>query len=249
MFGKNIRVKKQNREDYTGTIKVTEIFDTIQGEGPYAGVPAVFVRITGCNLRCNCCDTNFDSGINYTVYDTVTKIFSIQKDSNVERNLVVITGGEPFLQHGLGELVEELHKQGFVVQIETAGTVFHKEFVTIFNKILNDNGRLEIVCSPKTGTINRYLEPYVTAYKYILDADAVSEEDGLPSKSYETGELLKIFRPEDLEELVECNAVWVNPIDCYDEDKNKANMQAAYNSCLRYGYRLGIQIHKLVGAP
>lgn len=249
MFGKNIRVKKQNREDYTGTIKVTEIFDTFQGEGPFAGVPAVFVRFSGCSLKCSFCDTDFDHGNNYTVYELITRIFSAQQNSNAERRLVVITGGEPFLQYGLGELIEELNKQDFIVQIETAGTVFHKEFSKIFNRILNDDGRLEIVCSPKTGLINKYLEPYITAYKYILAADAVSEEDGLPNVSYENGKPLKIFRPEDLEELIECNAIWVNPIDAYDELQNKKNLKAVYDSCMKYGYRVGVQLHKIVGAP
>lgn len=254
MFGKNIKVKKQVPEKYDGKIKITEIFDTIQGEGIYSGVPAVFVRFSGCNLTCNFCDTDFDSGEYYTVPEILDEIELVQPKA-VERKLVVITGGEPFLQFGLGELVDSLVADSYTVQIETAGTVFHNEFCEIFDVILEDfeflqmPKALQIVCSPKTGSINKSLEPYITAYKYVLSADSVSDEDGLPNASYETGKTLKLFRPTDFAEFVENDLVWINPVDAYDEKQNKKNLEAAYQSCLKYGYRLGVQIHKLVGAP
>lgn len=99
-------------------LKVNQIFHSIQGESTYAGLPCVFIRLTGCNLRCSYCDTIY-------AYDA-GEMMSIQAiEERVQKyrcNLVEITGGEPLLQRHTPLLTETLLKAGKTVMIETNGT-------------------------------------------------------------------------------------------------------------------------------
>lgn len=98
---------------------INEIFYSLQGEGRYAGVPAVFIRFSGCNLRCPFCDTDFHKFISVTLLDVETWI-----KEKVGRNspwLVVLTGGEPTLQVD-DALTDMLHKYFDCIAIETNGT-------------------------------------------------------------------------------------------------------------------------------
>lgn len=104
-------------------MKTSELFLSCQGEGPDVGVPAFFVRLTGCNVRCAFCDTGyaFEGGIEHSVEELVEKIKLLTCDSGCE--LIVITGGEPLLQqHELAQLVSEL-SQDFRFAVETNGTL------------------------------------------------------------------------------------------------------------------------------
>ncbi|MGR3218631.1 MAG: radical SAM protein [Candidatus Anammoxibacter sp.] len=100
-------------------LKVNEIFRSIQGESTFTGLPCVFVRLSGCNLRCVYCDTTY-------AYDkgTVTEISAIcETVENYEIDLVCITGGEPLLQNGTPTLAKILKAKGHTVLIETNGSV------------------------------------------------------------------------------------------------------------------------------
>ncbi|NNF99262.1 MAG: radical SAM protein [Desulfobacteraceae bacterium] len=99
-------------------MKVNEIFYSIQGESLYAGRPCVFIRLTGCNLRCTYCDTTYayEEGKEHSLKDIVRRI------SAYGCNLVEITGGEPLLQDETGPLVSHLLAKGFEVLLETNGS-------------------------------------------------------------------------------------------------------------------------------
>lgn len=103
--------------------KVNEVFYSIQGEGPEAGLPAVFVRLSGCNMSCSYCDTQgHDRGTELSVTSLISRYITPLSDKySITR--VVITGGEPTL-HGSGfvELVDRLTRKGYTVSIETNGT-------------------------------------------------------------------------------------------------------------------------------
>ena len=93
---------------------VREIFHSIQGEGPFVGCPAVFVRLSGCNLACKFCDTDHMTEINgMTDQEILSEVDRLTRGS--ETNLVVITGGEPFLQN-FGSLVELLSADSYEIQ-------------------------------------------------------------------------------------------------------------------------------------
>lgn len=96
---------------------VTEIFRSIQGESTYAGLACTFVRLTGCNLRCVWCDTEyaFHGGAKMSIDEVVAKVAELRGD------LVEITGGEPLLQPESIPLMRRLLDDGYRVMLETSG--------------------------------------------------------------------------------------------------------------------------------
>lgn len=101
------------------TLRVNEIFYSLQGESSYAGLPCVFVRLTGCNLRCSYCDTTYayEEGIDLYIDEIIDKIVSFGC------RLVEITGGEPLVQPKTPELVSRLLEEGYKVLLETNGSL------------------------------------------------------------------------------------------------------------------------------
>lgn len=100
-------------------LKVNEIFHSIQGESSHAGRPCVFVRLTGCNLRCIWCDTEyaFYEGEDMTMDHVLAQV------ATYGCRLVEVTGGEPLMQPGAIELMERLLKDGYEVMLETGGSL------------------------------------------------------------------------------------------------------------------------------
>jgi 7-carboxy-7-deazaguanine synthase len=105
---------------------VTEIFKSIQGEGTRAGLPCLFVRLTGCNLRCTWCDTAyaFYGGEKMAVEDVLARVCELAGERGNRIPLVEITGGEPLLQGETAQLAARLMEDGFTVMIETSGERF-----------------------------------------------------------------------------------------------------------------------------
>ncbi|HEY6064777.1 MAG TPA: radical SAM protein, partial [Thermoanaerobaculia bacterium] len=101
------------------TVRVTEIFRSIQGESTRAGFPCTFIRLTGCSLRCVWCDTAyaFSGGDVLAVSDAVDRVLALGTD------LVEVTGGEPLEQEGVYPLMERLLERGKTVLLETGGHV------------------------------------------------------------------------------------------------------------------------------
>jgi len=103
-------------------LRIAEVFHSIQGEGSLVGVPSVFVRTSGCNLRCAWCDTPYTSwqpeGDEWTIGQILAAV-----DAYPARH-VVLTGGEPMIARGVVELTRGLRQRGRHLTIETAGTVF-----------------------------------------------------------------------------------------------------------------------------
>ncbi|HEY7338658.1 MAG TPA: 7-carboxy-7-deazaguanine synthase QueE [Bryobacteraceae bacterium] len=103
-------------------MKVSEIFYSIQGEGALAGVPSVFVRLSGCNLRCVWCDTPYTSWNPEGQEKSLDAILSEVRGHASTH--VVVTGGEPMIAPQIVELTRELKRLDFHITIETAGTVY-----------------------------------------------------------------------------------------------------------------------------
>jgi 7-carboxy-7-deazaguanine synthase len=106
-------------------MRITEIFRSIQGESTYAGLPCVFVRLTGCNLRCAWCDTAyaFHGGSPMSLEEVVARVAELSGPASSPR-LVELTGGEPLLQPESVPLAERLVADGYTVLIETSGERF-----------------------------------------------------------------------------------------------------------------------------
>jgi 7-carboxy-7-deazaguanine synthase len=100
-------------------LQVTEIYKSLQGESTYSGLPCIFVRLTGCNLRCSWCDSEFSfyGGKKMTLQEVVSEVATLSA-----RGLVEITGGEPMLQEReVVPLMEHLLNAGYQVLLETSG--------------------------------------------------------------------------------------------------------------------------------
>jgi 7-carboxy-7-deazaguanine synthase len=104
-------------------LKIAEIFYSVQGEGSLVGVPSVFVRTSGCNLRCSWCDTPYASwnpeGEELSVEEIADRISRYPSARHA-----VLTGGEPMIMPGIVELSSMLRNRGMHITVETAGTVF-----------------------------------------------------------------------------------------------------------------------------
>ncbi|MBC8379879.1 MAG: 7-carboxy-7-deazaguanine synthase QueE [Planctomycetes bacterium] len=98
---------------------INEIFYSLQGEGQLAGVPSVFIRMAGCPLRCKWCDTKYAwddaAGTELATGEILERI------SVYPTRFAVVTGGEPMVGQGIGELITRLHENGYHITVETAG--------------------------------------------------------------------------------------------------------------------------------
>jgi 7-carboxy-7-deazaguanine synthase len=134
---------------------ITEIFKSIQGEGTRAGLPCIFVRLTGCNLRCTWCDTTyaFHGGKKMTVEEVCARVDELagrgdgKHASTAAVPLVELTGGEPLLQEEIYRLAEILLADGYTVMIETSGERFigrlPKQVIKIVDVKCPDSGEAD----------------------------------------------------------------------------------------------------------
>lgn len=232
MHGQNMIAKPRA----AGSYLVKEIFATIQGEGPFAGYPAIFVRFAGCNLACHFCDTDFEGGTVYKL-DALAKLIA----SIGNQRLVVLTGGEPMLQDLPALITHSLlsHKQ---FQIETAGSIVPYDMLQAYYR----KPSTSIVCSPKTPKVANSLVPMIHAWKYVIRAGETASDDGLPTRSAQTQHVpARVYRPFGASEA----PVYVQPCDSGNDVDNMANLAETVRVALKYGYRLSLQIHKLIGLP
>jgi 7-carboxy-7-deazaguanine synthase len=130
------------QRDFDNTLRITEIFYSIQGESASVGWPTVFVRLTGCPLRCQYCDTQyaFTGGEIYNIDNIINQIDILFNQPNNPNRYVTITGGEPLAQPGCPNLITKLLDLGYKVSIETSGAF----------DIKNLDHRLVIVMDLKT---------------------------------------------------------------------------------------------------
>lgn len=222
MYGQNPkRPPVQGRGD---ALNIQEIFPTLQGEGPYTGWPAVFVRLGGCNLACEFCDTEFESFKEMSVLQLLERIDQFATvDGKRTADLVVITGGEP-LRQPIAPLCDALIEADFIVQIETNGTLFRPIPYGV-----------DIVCSPKVSNgsyhpIREDMLERVSAFKFLISAS---------NKLY-----------WDVPQVGQAHVsapVYVQPMDEGCAEKNKANLSRAIQLSMQYGYRLSLQTHKIMG--
>jgi 7-carboxy-7-deazaguanine synthase len=119
-------------------MKISEIFYSIQGEGILTGVPSVFVRTSGCNLRCVWCDTPYTSWTPEGKEMSVDEVLACVREHPARHT--VVTGGEPMIAPNVIQLTEGIRQLGLHITIETAGTVYHKvacDLMSISPKLAN----------------------------------------------------------------------------------------------------------------
>ena len=216
--------------------KVNEIFYTLQGEGAHSGIPAVFVRFSGCNLRCPWCDTDFADHTDMTAEQIVAEAQALYDIPNERRKMLVLTGGEPSLQVDK-PLLDALHAAGFYICIETNGTRPLPEGIDW------------ITCSPKVERLDTRLGhlrevPTKLALKRVNEVKVVY-----------TGE----YDPEIWREQLQAEHWLLQPlrftgewlmqsgIDEWQDDRND-NLDDTVRYILTHPFwRLSVQLHKIVG--
>ena len=203
--------------------KVHEIFYTLQGEGAHSGIPAVFVRFSGCNLRCPWCDTEFEGYKEMTAEQIVSEIQNLYDIPNVRRKMCILTGGEPTLQADK-QLIDAIHAAGFYIGIETNGT-----------RPIPD-GIDWITCSPKEGTklalkqVNEVKVVFTGTYDPEVWRTQLKAEHWLLQPLRYTGEWLMM-----------------SGVDEWEDDAND-NLDETVRYILAHPFwRLSVQLHKIVG--
>ena len=199
-------------------LELAEIFSSLQGEGPFSGRPAVFVRLSRCiEPYCSWCDTKHA----WQQGEEVTPEEIIRRVSIYSQKLIVITGGEPFLQwnSGLKELEKSLLGSGFEIQYETSGKI-----------PLPENSNAFIVCSPKW--IEREWQfdssngKRVNAFKFVADNNFA-----------EIQEFVQYYRiPQE--------KVWIMPLGSNRAEQLKS-MPAVWQFCIDHGFTLSPRLHIL----
>lgn len=242
--------KPQRSTDPTpdALLDIHSIFYTIQGEGPFAGQPAVFVRLAGCNLQCPGCDTAYTNEAPNLLFpeDIGRAILNAAGWSDLppqtphgRTRLVVITGGEPFRQGNLVKLVEYLiRRHGLAIQIETNGTIPVPEGLPI---------EVSIVCSPKTSSPHYSLILNGAYFKFVV-SEGNTDANGLPTNVL--GRAVDFRTLHDaLRARVSQRPIYLQPIDVGDTEANKRHADNAARLCMQHGYRLTLQLHKFLDLP
>src|ERR1035438_2546707 len=165
-------------------LKIAELFYSIQGEGSLVGVPSVFIRTSGCNLRCGWCDTPYTSWRPEGADLTLAQILDEVKAYPARH--VVVTGGEPMIAPEIVPLTESLRGLGLHVTIETAGTVFEPvacDLMSISPKLSNStpagewaarHDRLRI----QPAVLRELMARYEYQLKFVIEKPADVEEVG-----------------------------------------------------------------------
>ena len=203
--------------------RVNEIFYTLQGEGAHMGIPAVFVRFSGCNLRCHWCDTEFTDFTEMQAEEIVDEALELYDIPNERHKMVVLTGGEPSLQVDK-PLIDALHAAGFYICIETNGTRPLPEGIDW------------ITCSPKAGTklalkrVNEVKVVYTGEYNPDIWRTQLEAEHWMLQPLRFTGDW-----------LIE------HAVDEWEDDRND-NLDDTVRYILSHPFwRLSVQIHKIAG--
>ncbi len=202
------------------TLNITEIFYSIQGEALEVGLPTVFIRLTGCPLRCGYCDTTYAfKGNNPMTIDQI-----IEKVREFPTHQVCVTGGEPLAQKNVHLLLNDLVKNKYQVSLETSGSIDISEV----------NHAVSIVMDVKTPSSGEEHQNLISNLQYIKSSDQIKfvigdmddfrwTEEFIQNKSLESNILISpVFGQVDLRDLAD----WLM------QSKIKARLQ--------------VQLHKII---
>ena len=175
-------------------IKVSEIFTSFQGEGPYIGTPATFLRLYGCNLNCQWCDTDISTYEMLSV-DDVAEILMTQMEFN-NINLLVITGGEPTLQmEEIKRLIKEL-PEDIKIQLETNGSIF--EYLPEIEYVISPKEDKEKVFENYYKYENVFFKFVITCEEDIDEVISIKNKYGYDKTIWLQGEFSKDALMADL---------------------------------------------------
>ena len=218
-------------------MRISEIFYSIQGEGRLIGVPSVFIRTSGCNLRCRWCDTPYTSwapeGKNRTVKSILAEI------AQYPSRHVVITGGEPLMAPDLAELASQLKQRGAHITIETAATIFKPlagDLISLSPKLANSTpwqrSRGKFAAMHDKRRLNyEVMQKYIDGYDYQLKF-VVERKKDLDEVRAVIGQLRN----------VDAAKVMLMAQGVYQEELVR-KAQWIVESCRQYGYSYTSRLH------
>jgi 7-carboxy-7-deazaguanine synthase len=224
---------------------ITEIFKSIQGEGTRAGLPCIFVRLTGCNLRCTWCDTAyaFHGGKKMSVEEVLGRVDELAGRSEKLRGsesavpLVELTGGEPLLQEEVYPLAEKLLAMGYTVMVETSGERYIGELPCEVIKIV------DVKC-PDSGEPDTF---------EMRNLDALSEQDEVKfvlstRRDYEFARdfTMQHGLPRRVRQVL-FSPVFEDPAGKWQGLEPRAVVEWILGDGLQV--RLGLQLHKFIWDP
>lgn len=222
--------------------KITEIFESIQGEGIYIGTSQVFIRFTNCNLRCNYCDTKYayNNGKIFTVEEVIKKINLISKNTN----WIAITGGEPLLQIDfLSKLLQELRKKKFNIYLETNSTLMKNiliiekyiDVLCLNYKLDSENDEIRKTSLKNTYFNNGFKSKPVSTTGPEIDLSYIIKNLFKKNKKI----FIKIIMTEntkinELKDVVKIAAALKIPIVFQPVRKNKIISKKVINKCIKF---------------
>ncbi|WP_298536522.1 7-carboxy-7-deazaguanine synthase QueE [uncultured Methanobrevibacter sp.] len=175
-------------------IKVSEIFTSFQGEGPYIGTPATFLRLYGCNLNCQWCDTDISTYEMLSVDDVAEILLTQMEFNNI--NLLVITGGEPTLQmEEIKRLIKEL-PEDIKIQLETNGSIF--EYLPEIEYVISPKEDKEKVFENYYKYENVFFKFVITCEEDIDEVISIKNKYGYDKTIWLQGEFSKDALMADL---------------------------------------------------
>lgn len=226
-------------------------FYTIQGEGPFMGYPAYFVRLAGCNYGdknkyCRMCDTTFD----FDKGTIVSAASILERALSTLARVLVVTGGEPFLQsRGLAKLSRLASQEAFQTQVETNG-VYFKDFDML-------SGLTTMVISPKPSYVSGYSTTLIqnlilavrqgqdNCFKFLIGTeppyDVIPELRTLDTILLRKRVFLSPVTVYKRSPAGEIANAWDSTL--VDHEKTAANHALAAKLCTEYGFRLSLQMH------
>jgi len=220
-------------------MKIAEVFYSLQGEGALTGMPSVFIRFAGCNLRCSWCDTKYASWSPETEPWDIDAILEYVKSCNTSH--VVITGGEPTLQHELLELTTELKQLGKHITIESNGTTYRGDIqcdlISLSPKLAHSIANVdEFPEEAKIQSERRInlesLRNWIDNYEYQLKFVVSSFDD-----IYEIQALV-----DKLARKIPADHILLMP-EGVDSQTILSRSELVVNSCKEFGYRYCYRLH------
>ena len=175
-------------------IKVSEIFTSFQGEGPYIGTPATFLRLYGCNLNCEWCDTDISTYEMLSVDDDAEILITQMEFNNIK--LLVITGGEPTLQmEEIKRLIKEL-PEDIKIQLETNGSIF--EYLPEMEYVVSPKEDKEKIFENYYKYENVFFKFVITSQEDIDEVISIKDKYGYNKTIWLQGEFSKDDQMADL---------------------------------------------------
>lgn len=223
-------------------LPIVEIFASINGEGPFCGLPSIFIRTAGCNLRCSYCDTTYSfdeyGADKMSIAEILNQVMILRERYNIIR--VTLTGGEPMI-HGdrIRRLLEALYLSKFNIEIETNGTDDIRGHEGFFMQSNSITVTMDYKCE-SSGIGKHTRKNSLTALSNLKSRDAIKFVVGDKMDLLEMRELINDYYSD-----WNCHNIFVSPV--FGSIEPKEIVEYILNHALPV--RMQLQLHKFIWPP